>query len=749
MRNPLNKRLPRELKGDITKYLVLFLFLTVMIAFVSGFLVASDSMLVAYDESFDKYNIEDGNFELATQADETLLKTLEHDTTIYENFYIEKERKNSDSTLRIFQNREDVNKVCVMEGELPVEADEIAIDRMFADNNNISVGDTISFTDNDYKVSGLVALSDYSALYSSQTDMMFDALKFGVAVVTEDGFQHLGESGKHFSYSWKYTNAPEDDIIAKEMSEDYMEHIAQHAVITNFVPQFSNQAIQFTGNDLGSDNTMIEMFLYIIIVIIAFTFAITTSNTIAKEANVIGTLRASGYTKGELIRHYLAMPILVTLISAILGNIIGYTWFKDVAASLYYNSYSLPTYVTLWNADAFIKTTLIPVILIVIINLAILTNKLSLSPLKFIRRDLSRRQKKKAFRLNTKIGILKRFRLRIIFQNMPNYITIIIGIFLANILLLFGLALPPLMEKNQEDITSHMVCDYQYILKAPAQTQTEDAEKYCAGSLKTLEGKLKSESVSLFGVVPDSKYIPLKLDDNSVYISNCLSEKFGVAAGDTLTLKEEYGTKEFSFHVKGVHYYPAGIAVFMSQEYFNKTLENDVDYFNGYFSNKEITDIDEMLIATKITEDDLTKTARQMMHSMGGLMDLFAVIGLMIFMLIIYLLSKIIIEKNSQSISMTKILGYSNKEISGLYVVSTSLVVIGSLILTIPIANAIIDKVFVVFLSEYSGWLPYYVPFSIYIEMAVLGIVAYGIIAFFQFRKVKKIPMDMALKNLE
>ncbi len=749
MRNPLNKRLPREFKNDISKYLILFLFLTVMIAFVSGFLVASNSMIVAYDESFDKYNIEDGNFELATPADKNLLEKLEKDTSLYENFYVEKEIANSDSTLRVFKNREEVNQVCVMEGKLPVRADEIAIDRMFADNNDISVGDTISFSHGKYKISGLVALSDYSALYSSQTDMMFDALKFGVGVVTEDGFETLGEAGKHFSYSWKYTNTPEDDTKAKEMSEDYLKHIAQHAIITNFVPQFCNQSIQFTGNDMGSDNTMIEMFLYIIIVIIAFTFAITTSNTIAKEANVIGTLRASGYTKGELIRHYLAMPTLVTFISAILGNIIGYTWFKDVAAALYYNSYSLPTYVTLWNADAFVKTTLIPVILIIIINLAILTNKLSLSPLKFIRRDLSKRQKKKAFRLNTKIGIMKRFRLRIIFQNMPNYITIIIGVFLANILLLFGFAMPPLMEKNQEDITSNMVSEYQYILKSPAETKIKDAEKYCAGSLKTLEGKLKSESVTLFGISPESKYLSLDLDDSSIYISDGLSEKFGVKEGDTLTLKEEYGTKEYSFHVKGTHYYPAGIAVFMSQDYFNKTFENDAGYFNGYFSNQEITDIDEMLIATKITEEDLTKTARQMLHSMGEMMDLFAVIGLVIYMLIIYLLSKIIIEKNAPSISMTKILGYSSSEISGLYVISTSIVVIGSLILTIPIANSIIDKVFVVFLSEYAGWLPYYVPFSVFIKMAVIGILSYGIIAFFQFRKVKKIPMDMALKNVE
>ena len=45
-----------------------FLFLTLTIGFVSGFLVADDSMLAAYDEGFEKYNIEHGNFTLSSRA---------------------------------------------------------------------------------------------------------------------------------------------------------------------------------------------------------------------------------------------------------------------------------------------------------------------------------------------------------------------------------------------------------------------------------------------------------------------------------------------------------------------------------------------------------------------------------------------------------------------------------------------------------------------------------------------------------
>ena len=82
-----------------------------------------------------------------------------------------------------------------------------------------------------------------------------------------------------------------------------------------------NQAINFTGDDMGSDKAMIIMLLYIVIVIMAFVFGITISNTIRKEAGVIGTLRASGYTRRELVMHYMTLPVLITLVGALIGNI--------------------------------------------------------------------------------------------------------------------------------------------------------------------------------------------------------------------------------------------------------------------------------------------------------------------------------------------------------------------------------------------------------------------------------------------
>ena len=133
IRKPLNKRLIRELTGDIGQYIVIFILLVFSIGFVSGFIVAGESMIKAYNESFEKYNIEDGNFRTEEKITAAQKERIEKNgVSVFENFYIEKEFDN-DTKLRIFANREQIDKVCVMEGRLPDGLYEIAIDRMYAE----------------------------------------------------------------------------------------------------------------------------------------------------------------------------------------------------------------------------------------------------------------------------------------------------------------------------------------------------------------------------------------------------------------------------------------------------------------------------------------------------------------------------------------------------------------------------------------------------------------------------------------
>ena len=760
MRNPLNKRFLRELKGELAKYIVIFVFMTAVIGLISGFLIADGSMYDTYNKSFEKYNIEDGNFELYSKAEESVIDKLEKENvTIYENFYKEenvvrhnniKNDEDSQSTLRFYVNREEIDKVDLMEGSLPEDINEIAIDRMYAVNNDIKVQDTLTVGSRILKVTGLVALSDYSSLFSDNSDTMFDSLKFGVGVVSQKCFDAYDDTHIHYVYSWLYDNKPEDDKEAKLMADDFVKTISANAILVNYIPQYINQAIHFTGDDIGSDRSMMIVLLYVLIVIMAFVFAVTTNNTIVKEANVIGTLRASGYTRGELLRHYILLPIIVTIFGALVGNILGYTVFKDIFVATYYGSYSLPTYHTLWNADAFLLTTVVPVIIMLVINIVIIGCRLKLSPLKFLRRDLSGKQKKKAMRLPA-FGFFNRFRLRIIIQNMPNYITLFIGILFANVLLLFGIMLGPMLTHYQNEITDKLIAKHQYVLKALVDVDDNAAEKYCVKTLATIEGRLKSEDVLVYGVKDNSIYADINtasLKDNEVYITNGYADKFRIKKGDKITLKEKYDDNEYEFTVKDMYDYPSSFAIFMSDAAFKNVFDKSEDYYSGYFSDN-ILDIDEKYVATQITLDDLTKVSRQLDRSMGETFNLVKIFAVVLFAVLMFLLTKLIVEKNTTSISMVKILGYSNREISRLYVTSTTIVVVLSVALSIGLSVVIMNYLFRVFMEEMSGWISCYYAPHIFPVMFILNITVYAVISFFMMAKIKKIPMDEALKTVE
>ena len=206
MKNPLRKRYLRELKSEFGKYLVIFIFVVGMVGILSAYLIAGDSIKAVLDNSFESNNIEDGHFQISSIASDDLIERLEKDNlNVYENFYKDTQTKQVDSTLRIYKNRENINKVCLMDGKIPQTANEIAIDRVYAISNNLAIGETITADEQEFKIVGYVALSDYNSLYENNSDMMYETILFGVGITTQEGFELLSDENLHYNYSWAYT----------------------------------------------------------------------------------------------------------------------------------------------------------------------------------------------------------------------------------------------------------------------------------------------------------------------------------------------------------------------------------------------------------------------------------------------------------------------------------------------------------------------------------------------------------------
>lgn len=897
MRNPLIKRIPKELISEWHKYLVIIIFMVVMISVISGMYVGHDSMLAAVYDNREVLNLEDGMFELSKKAspefidaistgdmadvreyyinkgyeeadekvaeaiDEELDKTVReaieegvraqlaafgitdedmirtqvdaaidenfeaalkearesdefkkaekeayeeaHEEvvkevdkewgkiserynlddpdfkpvpiTVYEHFYREEAEDidgdgTAEANVRIYRSDSVIDKASFNEGRAPETADEIAIDRMHASNLKVSIGDSITVGGKKFTVVGLLSYVNYLTLHESNTDLMFDAFGFDVAMLTPEAFDKLG-SRIHYNYAFKYNEKPQDKIQQADNSENFLKALITQTVvhdveIDDYLPEYLRQASNFAISDIEGDSAGTAILCYILIGVIAFIFAITISNTIDKECTVIGTLRASGYSRRELTVHYMSMPVVVTLIGALLGNILGYTAFRDLAVNLYYESYSLPTCGLVWSNTALIKTTVIPLLLMFFINLFIIVKKLRISPLRFLRHDLVRTKRTKAGRL-PRWSFLRRFRLRILFQNIPNYIVLIFGVIFIQLMMCFAFGLPDSLNHYADKAASMMFAEYQYMLMDyrdedgdVIKTAEETAEKFSATSLQYPKAKSSfrvgmgsggDESVTVYGITDDSTYIdiPEGGSEDSVYISSAFKDKFGIRVGDTITLHEEYENRSYKFKVAGFVNYEGGIAAFMSKDNFDSVFEREEDEFTGFFARNEITDIDDQYIATVITSDDIKKVTVQLNHSFGGIIGVFKYALVIMAAALIYLLAKIIIERNEHAISMVKILGFKNGEIGRLYIVPTAIVVTLFAIVGFGVGYYLMTWVFRAFMLQMDGYFAFYMSSASMILCVLFLLIGYAFVSVVDYIRIKRIPMDVALKNVE
>ncbi len=544
-----------------------------------------------------------------------------------------------------------------------------------------------------------------------------------------------------------------EDAKQKEISDEIKSYLVKAQIpLTGFVMAQDNQSISFLLDDMGSDIPMMKVFLYIIQVIMAFVFTVIISSTVEEEAGIIGTLFATGYRKSELVWHYLVLPVLVTFAGAIVGNILTYTVGIRLFKRIYYGAYSLPPIQIVFNEEALLLTTILPVILIVVINTILLWWKLSLSPLKFLRRDLKRTKQKKALQL-PEFSFINRFRLRVIFQNKGNYLMLFAGITFASFILLFGLCMRPLIDNYLDQIKETAVSEYQYLVKAPFETAQEDGAE--AFSVKTLEIYFdkadKNLEVAFYGISVETAYWDLEVADlkeNEVIISEELGKKLGISVGDVLTFTDTYAQNTYSLKVIGMKKYPAGFAAFMERTKLNKLLDRNEEYISGYVSDKPL-DIPEENVATVITPEDMTKVGVQMLSTFGQMAYICLAAAIVIYLVVIYILTKIVVDKNTQNISFMKVMGYHDNEIKKLYLSATTIAVLLSLLISLPLISVCLKGAFSLAFIRINGYLEPYLPMYLFGTVVVTGFIAYLAVNFLHMKRVRKIEMAEVLKNRE
>lgn len=748
MRNPLYKRIPRDLKKNAIKYLGMIVILVCTISIGSSFQITLNGAVDYLDQIKEGNFQEDGFIEVTDPISSEIIDHLEEEGIwVEENFYATEHEFTDSSKVLLFNERNKMDIPVLFSGKLPEKENEIALDHVFARNTDIKIGESIILLGKEYYVCGTVSLPDYSALFMNNTDLVMNTNHFCVSVLSEKGFENIGSNALTYRYSYRYTDRDLSNKEKTDLAEDAYKYLLMNGVnVQIMLPREQNQSISFLEMDIGTDGPFMTVFVYMLVAMIAFIFAILTSNTIERESVIIGTLRSLGFNKREIIWHYLQPTLFVAIVGSVLGNAIGYTLMIKPFINMYNKMYSIGPLEVNFDLPTFLITTVLPVIIMVLINCFSLARKLSLSPLKFLRRELKKRHDKKSIKLPN-FSFINRFRLRVIIQNFGSYVMLFFGIFLASFLLMFGIGLDPLLDHYTEDIDQSLPYNYQYFLKAP--TDCDEGEKMFIYEMDTwFSLGQKDIGVSFFGIEKDSEYFADAYVDHDIVVSSALANKLNLKPGDTLLLTDKSTDKEHSFTIDHVYPYDASMTIFIDHASLAELLDMDKDVYNCILSNEKLS-LDDSIVSRVISRQDLLGATDQMMDSFENVILFINIFSVIVYLVIIYIMTKVVIEKNAIPISYMKVFGYESKEIRKLYLTTTTIVVFTSLIICIPLEIWMFKEVLVFLSSMIEGYISFYLPFYVYVEIVVIGIVSYFAINTLHISCVKKIPMTDALKNRE
>lgn len=756
MRNPMHKRIPRMLLHQPAQYVPLFLLLLITIIFCSAFFLVQGSVERLYYDFIDRANVEDGRFTtLLPLSDSTWKRLEEKDIQLEKAYYTE--AKDGDANVHLYAIRQKINLPDVISGRLPEKDDEVALDSNYAKEHAYQPGQNITLSGHEMRLVGTVVLPDYTAMMPSRADLVMDTKNFGAGIVSEEGLSLFEKQGLQYNYAYREKKTTQTKKEANDTLKEITKTIYEDTILTEAMTKDQNKRISYMMDDMGGDVPMMRTVLILAIVSIAFVFTMQTRNQILSEASAIGTLMASGYTRRELIAHYMLLPTMAVLSAAVLGNVFTYTVGYKLYVNLYYDSFSLPVFQPLFHARAFLWTTLLPAVLVMSIQFLMLTIKLRLRPLRFLRHELGRKPRVSKMHLSglpffSRLGFLSRYRLKVLRHNKLNVLVLLFGVTLSSVFLCFGLGLRPLFERHAELMQKEFPAKVQTFVRPTAAADITEgkAEKfgYAAFDL-SVEGDI--HPFTLYGVSPRSRYFDAKemdaLQEGEIQASEGLMKRFGFVEGDRITVANPYTGKSYVFCIRAMRKQAVTLSAYMPLASFNSVMGYDKDAFSGYYSEQTLP-LEPAAVVSSIDRQSVGKAADHFLDTFGQIIVPIIVVAVLFYFIFIDFLSKAIVDKAKTEIAYLKIFGFTDAETTGVYLRATGMV-LGVFLLVLPfILRSALTVLLTVSLKKLDAYMDPQLPMYIYYLVSATGAVLFFLVQALQKRKIAKISMTETLKEM-
>lgn len=443
----------------------------------------------------------------------------------------------------------------------------------------------------------------------------------------------------------------------------------------------------------------------VVFFLVAALISLTSMSRMVEEQRVqIGTLKALGYSKRQIVSKYLIYASLATLIGGIIGLFIGFNWLPKIIADMYGMVYTLPSVILEFNIQIAFIGMLFAVLCTVGATLYTCIKELKHNPATLMRPKAPKPGKRVILEkipfIWKHLNFTAKVTARNIFRYKKRFLMTIIGVCGCTALIVsgFGLrdAISNMIPKQFGEIDKYNINitlkEKKYgneleELESNIQ-QNEEIESTLGANIQSVKIIKDDNNQNIQLIVPSNvneleEFISLRdrknqenkyvLDATGVIVSEKLADLLSIKEGDTILLENADGIRK-EVNVSKItenyimHY------IYMSPDLYNETFNTRIESNVILAKTNETKEVDEEKLGEILLEDSanisgvsFTSASEDMFKTVMDNMDmvvwiLIVAAGLLA-LVVLYNLLNANISERIRELATIKVLGFYDREV--------------------------------------------------------------------------------------
>lgn len=795
----LRRKMIRDILNNKSQFITILLMITIGVMVFSGIEAYMDGMQYTADRFYTENNLQDINVLGSSfkNHDVEKIKDIEDVVNAEEKLVVNMtDSKNDDKSYLVsFISSNKISKFYVKDGsKFSKDKKGLWLDYFYAKENNLKVGDTLSFKYEDYtfkeKILGLIYVPDHVYDVKDASQLMPNHKTYGFVYMSIDELEDYVKDKVKSEFSEKLNKEIDDETFAKLNSDfNYLDYVPFNYIMVDVnkksnVDKVKNEIDDKIDNSLATlkieDSASYQMYqgeidegkAYVgifsfLFLFIALLSVITTMTRVVKNQKLqIGTLKALGFSKLKITKHYISYGFYISILGAILGILLGRYFLGSTFLGIEMSFFEMP------NGKVFINNSTYLVALLTVLVVSLITfitcyKELKKRPADSLRISLPK-VNNKSLNITTKgifkkLGFASKWNLRDILRNKFRTVTGVFGIVGCCTLIVCALGMLNSMNyfiKLQFDDLYNF--NYKLSLKDDISNErlNELTDKYGNNTSKTLNVEIKNvngkktnntifvDQANNYIRFIDSKYKFIKLTkDDGVYVTYKFRDSNNLKLGDTI-IWHIYGDKKY-YKSKIVGFYkdPQVQGLSASSKYIESLGINykpDAIYTNKNLAKtKTIKDVE---IIQNINE--LKDSITNMLSMMRQMIIIIIVFAVLLGVVIIYNMSILSFGEKEYQFATLKVLGFSDKKIKKIFMMQNSIITIISIIIGLPTGYFLTSYLFKVCLDDNFDF-GVHIEFWTYLVASIGTYLVSYLVSKYLAKRVDNIDMVSSLKANE